>query len=193
GEPLVAQRHHERHVPDALDALAAARSGEGTAPRHVAGMLSWQDGLPVIDVWAVAGNGPPVVPDMAGVSTGALAAVPLGTSPSQLRGSEVRGLRALAALQQRLGELLHHGLGQLPPRWLGEARALSVELEAQGWRYLAGRMLALTGDVADAAPRPADAALGRPLLRLLAMRQLHVDAAAWVERDRASQASESGE
>ena len=51
--------------------------------RHVAGVLGWQHGMPFLEPWAFGCEGVVVVPDFA-ASSGALAAVPLGTVAAAL-------------------------------------------------------------------------------------------------------------
>lgn len=173
GRALRLQRTHEAHVPHALDAVAHALSGKAGPLRHVAGLLSWPQGLPVIEPWALACDGLPVVPDLA-AAAGALAALPLGWAPPSQAGPVAQSLARTRAL---LGELLHHGLAQLPRGWLGHAAALEVDLRAADLRVLAARWQALLPLLTVAQARPDDSPLAPPLLQLLGLWQLHVDAA----------------
>lgn len=173
GQALLLQRSHEAHVPHALDAVAQALSGAAGPLRHVAGLLSWQQGLPVIEPWALACDGAPTVPDRAEPS-GALAALPLGEAPPARPGPVGRALQRMGALS---GELLHHGLAQLPRAWHGHAAALGADLRAADLQVLADRWQALLAPMKAAQARPDGTALAAPLMQLLALWQLHVDAA----------------
>lgn len=171
--PLLVQRFHERHAPHALDAIAAAASGRHGALRHVAGVLSWQHGVPSLEPWALGCEGGLLVPDFANAS-GALAALPLGVAQSA--SSDPCTLQ-LEALRQQLATLLHHGLARLPRAWAGESAPLARRLEAAGLRELSQRLQALSAEVVAAQVNPGDAVLAPALLQLLALRQLHEDAA----------------
>ena len=171
--PLLVQRFHERHAPHALDAIAAAASGRHGALRHVAGVLSWQHGVPSLEPWALGCEGGLLVPDFTKAS-GALAALPLGVAQSA--SSDPCTLQ-LEALRQQLATLLHHGLARLPRAWAGESAPLARRLEAAGLRELSQRLQALSAEVVAAQVNPGDAVLAPALLQLLALRQLHEDAA----------------
>lgn len=173
GQPLLLRRAHERHVPHALDAIAAALSGRLGALRHVAGVLSWEHGLPCIEPWALGCDGV-VVPDFA-AAHGALAAVPLGLAHQENEDPCVRGLEGL---RQQVAALLHHGLSRLPRTWAADSVQLAHRLESLGLRELAGRLRALVPDVLAAQANPATATLAPRLMALVALRQLHADAAA---------------
>lgn len=168
--PLLLRRAHERHVPHALDALAAAATGRHGALRHAAGVLSWHGGLPVLEPWALACAERMLVPDFA-AAEGALAAVPLGQAEL---GNEAPVARHLEALRQWLAALFHHGLARLPRGWPAEAAALAHRLDDAGLRELARRLASLVAALRDA---PDAVALAAPLLELLGLRQLHQDAA----------------
>lgn len=172
GEPLLMQRFHERHTPHALDAIAAAGAGRHGDLRHVAGVLSWHHGVPSLDPWAIACDGV-VVPDFAGAA-GALAALPLGMA--QLA-SEDPCAQHLEALRQHMATLLHHGLAGLPRAWSADTTSLAQRLDAAGLRALSQSLRALGPEVAAAQANPADARLAPTLTQLLALRQLHADAA----------------
>ncbi|WP_457336028.1 hypothetical protein [Rhizobacter sp. P5_C2] len=171
--PLLVQRFHERHAPHALDAIAAAASGRHGALRHVAGVLSWQHGVPSLEPWALGCEGGLLVPDFA-KANGALGALPLGVAQSA--SSDPCTLQ-LEALRQQLATLLHHGLARLPRAWAGESAPLARRLEAAGLRELSQRLQALSTEVVAAQVNPGDAVLAPALLQLLALRQLHEDAA----------------
>lgn len=173
GQALLLQRTHEAHVPHALDAVAHALSGAAGPLRHVAGLLSWPQGLPVIEPWALACDAAPIVPDLAAPS-GALSALPLGWVPPVRPGPVAQALARLRAL---LGELLHHGLAQLPRGWQGHAAALGADLRAADLRALAERWQAFLPMLTAARARPEGTPLAPALLQLLGLWQLHVDAA----------------
>lgn len=173
GAPLLLQRSHERHAPHALDALAAAASGRHGALRHVAGVLSWQHGMPSLEPWALGCEGGVLVPDFAAAS-GALGALPLGIAQPA---SSDPCTQQLEALRQHLATLLHHGLARLPRAWAGESAPLARRLDAAGLRVLSQRLQALAADVAAAQANPGGARFAPALLELLALRQLHEDAA----------------
>ena len=194
GAPLLAHRAHERHVPQALEAIAQALAPQA-APRHVAGMLRWRQGLPEIEIWAIAGDAGLTVPDLSAPEGQALAALPLGHVPrGQGQGGGVLGGDGPDAMRALIATLLHHGRSQLPPSWRGEARALQRRSGIAGWRALAEALEALLTaldepDALDAAgARRAKTAgeaghppdthpAGAALLRLLALLRLHEDAA----------------
>lgn len=182
--PLLIERRHERHAPHALDALAAALLGRCGPVRHVAGMLRWRGGLACIEPWALACDRI-VVPDVAAAQD-ALPDLPLGSAPEP--GADP-GSRALAALRECLGRLLHHGSTMLPRGWTNDAALLARRLADAGFAALAARLVVLAGAVAQAQANPAGVALAVPLLDLLALRQLHEDAAvlaSLADRDAAS-------
>ncbi len=174
GEALLIQRTHERHTAHALDAIAAATNGRHGALRHVAGVLSWRHGLPCIEPWALGCEGVMIVPDFASAS-GALAALPLGCVPDE---HDDPCLHRLEALRQHLATLLHHGLARLPRTWVGESAALARQLEAAGLHALARQLGGLSPTVASAQANPASEPIAPALMSLLALRQLHADAAA---------------
>ena len=171
GEALPVLRSHEKHLPDALDAMASALAGERGAVRHVAGVLEWRGGLPWLEPWAIACDDL-VVLDVA-PAAGVLARLPLGSA--RLADAEA-GTRELEALRQHLAQLLHHGLARLPRGWAGESAALERRLESAGFRALAERLRVLAPEVEAARARPEGVALAPGLSVLLALRQLHADA-----------------
>jgi len=173
GAPLLLRRHHEKHVAHALDAIAAALSGDRGPVRHVAGVLEWMHGLPVLEPWAIACDAL-VVPDVA-PAAGALARLPLG---GPLAASDDPCAAELGALRLQLAQLLHHGLARLPRDWPAESTRLAHRLESAGLRALASRLRALAPEIAAAQARPDGGDPAPALWTLLALRQLHADAAA---------------
>ncbi|RVT88750.1 SWIM zinc finger family protein [Inhella crocodyli] len=166
GDALGLQRTHQGHLPWALDSLAAGLAGCQGPLRHVAGLLSWQDGQPWLEPWALACD-QVLVPDFASQPTGALAHLPLGRPPPADPSAPAE---ALERLRQHLGQALHTGLAQVPARWAQEGEALAGQLEQRGFSALAARLRPLPGLTAGVARAEA-------WLQLLALLQLHRDAA----------------
>lgn len=173
GAPLLLQRTHEGHVPQALQAVAQALSGAAGALRHVAGPLRWDQGRAILEPWALACDAL-IVPDLARTE-GALDTLALGRVPGARPDPAAQ---ALSALRSLLGELLHHGLAQAPRGWGARAESLAPALQHAGLRALAGRWAPLAAALHAAQARPDGvAAAVAPLLGVLALRQLHEDAA----------------
>lgn len=179
-ETLLVQRTHERHVPHALDAVAAALDGRHGPLRHVAGTLHWQDGTPRLEPWALACDRL-IVPDCAG-RAGALAAVELGRTVDAA--GDACG-RALDSLGHHLATALHQGARRLPARWRREGEDLARALQAAGLQALSQALRDLQAVMAAGEGQPA-ANAARVFMRLAALRQLHLDA---VEAQRAQAAA----
>ena len=158
-EPLLVQRQHRAHVPQALDALAAALADPGL--HHVAGVLHWHGGHAVLDPWAVAGSRL-CVPDLADGS-GVLATTAL-TDWEQLAADTPHA--ALHELLDWLSDLLVHGSHQRSGQIAQGAHRLAPLLADAGFHHLAA--------VAERAPTEPEAALTTLAAELL----LHLDAAA---------------
>jgi hypothetical protein len=167
GETLVLTRHHQWHLPLALDALAASLSGRLGSVRHVAGLLSWENGQASLEPWAVACD-EIVVPDFVRQRRGALAAVPIGALSSA---PPDPCTQLLERLRQHVALALHHGVPRLPPRWMPEGEALAQALNSAG-------LGALSEALSRWAATPAGADHTQNALRLLALWALHRDAAA---------------
>ena len=178
GEPLLLRRTHERHVSHALDAVAAALRGRHGPLRHVAGVLSWERGVPCLEPWALSCDHL-VVPDFAR-GTGELASVPAGAVRA---GAGDPVADAVGALRDHLSVLLHHGLGLLPRSWDADGQRLAGRLAQVGLHALASHLSAFLPGVAAAKARPGDEGLGAALLPLLALRALHEDAMALGDGD----------
>lgn len=172
GRAVLLQRSHERHAPHALDAIAEALSGRLGALRHVAGVLNWDHGLPCVEPWALACD-TLIVPDFA-AATGALSHLPLGMVHHQ---SNDPCARQLATLRQHLALLLHHGLARLPRGWSAEAGQIARQLDRAGLRAVAGQLRDLAPEVVAAQANPGHAKLAPALMTVLALLQLHIDAA----------------
>lgn len=168
GEAVVLQRVHERHTPNALDAIAAALGGRCGELRHVAGTLSWCDGVPHIEPWALACDRL-IVPDFAARS-GELAAVSLGRAPDP---PSDPCSRTLQRLRTHLATVLHHGLRRVPARWARGGDELASALAAAGMRELS-KLLSYTQAIAFGAEPSEHKA--RAFMTLAALRQLHEEA-----------------
>lgn len=165
------RRTHEAHTRHALDAVAAALSGRQGELKHVAGVLSWEQGVPVIEPWAFACD-QLLVPDFAPPS-GALADLALGLVPFE---SAEPLARALAQGRETLAGLLHHGVKHLPAGWAHECDLWARQLASLGLGELSRRAAAL-GTLVDAArANPMGVALAPQVMELLALLQLHEDA-----------------
>jgi hypothetical protein len=168
GQTLLLQRTHERHTPHALDAIAAALDGRCGPPRHVAGTLTWADGVPQLEPWALACD-QLIVPDFAAHS-GALAKVPLGRVPDLPTDA---CSRALHRLRSHLATALHHGLRRLPARWAHDGEELANSLAADGLQELSRLLRAMQTEVLSPA---ASAPMAPAFMTLCALRQLHQEA-----------------
>ena len=161
-EPLLVQRQHRAHVPQALDALAAALADPDL--HHVAGVLHWHGGHAVLDPWAVAGSRL-CVPDLADGS-GVLAMTAL-TDWEQPAIDTTHA--ALYELLDWLSDLLVHGSHQRGGQIAQGARRLAPHLADAGFHHLAATTIAL----AERATNEPEAALTPLAAELL----LHLDAA----------------
>lgn len=168
---VLLRRIHEGHTRHALDALAAAFGGQHGAVRHVAGLLHWNNGLPVIEPWAVACDSV-IVPDLA-TSSGALARVALGQAPEEAVDPISTALRGVRSV---LATLLHHGLVQLPGTWKADCARVQQALTTQSLHVLARHLAALDELVLAAQANPRSARVAPALLDLVALVQLHEDA-----------------
>ncbi|GIE82868.1 hypothetical protein Aph02nite_88180 [Actinoplanes philippinensis] len=65
GNPATVVATHAAVAPGRLDAVAAALGGRRGKPRYVAGSVHRSGGRVVIDPYAIAADGPPVIPDLA--------------------------------------------------------------------------------------------------------------------------------
>ncbi|TAG35999.1 MAG: hypothetical protein EAZ34_02055 [Polaromonas sp.] len=174
-QPMLLKRSFESHNRHALAALADALSGKQGPVSHLAGLLHWSGGLPVIEPWAVAASSI-VVPDFAAASiqnSDALARLPLGFLPDQASDPVVE---ALASLRDVLATLLHHGLMQLPASWSTDCNQTIRQLTAQSLFALADALKTLLGATLTAQAMHKDACLAPALMRMAALAQLHEDA-----------------
>lgn len=168
---IVVRRTYENHLRNALDAIAGAFTGHHGRLRHVAGILHWVQGLPVIEPWALACDSV-VVPDFA-AACGALAAVPIGQAPFNMAPSVSR---ALQNLRQLVSVLLHHGVIRLPRSWAHDSSTATRQLRALSLHTLAQRAEAFAAEVLQAQAKAASSQLAAALMELLALLQLHEDA-----------------
>ena len=174
-QPMRLQRSHESHNRHALAALADALSGKQGPVSHVAGLLHWSGGLPIIEPWAVAASSI-VVPDFAAAtdqSSAALASLPLAFLPDEAVDPISN---ALAKLQQVLATLLHHGVSQLPTSWRDDCNQVGRQLAAQSLFALADALKTLLEATLSAQALPKGACLAPALMKLAALAQLHQDA-----------------
>ncbi|MES2946604.1 MAG: hypothetical protein V4772_27375 [Pseudomonadota bacterium] len=174
-QPLLLKRSFESHNRHALAALAEALSGKQGELRHVAGLLHWSGGLPVIEPWAVAASGI-VVPDFAAASaqsSDALASLPLGFLPDETSDPLAK---ALSSLREVLASLLHHGLTQLPAGWKTDCKQTVRQLATQSLFTLADALKTLLEATLSAQAMPKGACLAPALMKLAALAQLHEDA-----------------
>lgn len=173
-EALLLHRTHERHTPNALDAIAAALDGRFGALRHVAGTLNWHNGVARIEPWALVCDHI-VIPDFAAHS-GALPAVLLGPAED---GVADDCAVLLERLRQHLAAAIHHGVRRLPQRWRQEGEQLARQLFATGFQQLSQGLMTLHVTLASEDLRTATAA--RLFMNLASMSRLHLDA---MERQR---------
>lgn len=174
-QPMRLQRSHESHNRHALAALADALSGKQGPVSHVAGLLHWSGGLPIIEPWAVAASSI-VVPDFAAATdqnSAALASLPLAFLPDEAVDPISN---ALAKLQQVLATLLHHGVSQLPTSWRDDCNQVGRQLAAQSLFALADALKTLLEATLSAQALPKGACLAPALMKLAALAQLHQDA-----------------
>lgn len=174
GETLRIRRTHESHIRNALDALADAALGRCGTLKHVAGVLSWEHGIPVIDPWALVCDAL-IVPDFS-QSKDALFALPLGYA-----GDGERDLIAivLAQLRENVSVMLHHGLADLPSTWFGNMLQSAQQMRALSLSALAASVVSFVAQTKiQAAAHDLEAAqtLAKQLATLICLRQLHEDA-----------------
>lgn len=174
-QTLLLKRRYESHNRHALAALAGALSGQQGQVRHVAGLLHWSGGLPIMEPWAVAASSI-VVPDFAAETDqngAALASLPLAVLSDEA-GEPIA--HALAKLRQVLATLLHHGVPQLPATWPDDCNRVARLLAAQSLFALADALKALLEATRSAQALPKGACLAPALMQLAALTQLHEDA-----------------
>lgn len=171
--PVLVRRVHEGHVKHALDALAGAFTGQFGELRHVAGVLHWEQGVAIIEPWALAADRV-VVPDFS-PACGALAKVALGHAPVQT--TEPLAV-ALRQLRETVGALLHHGYTRVRDSWLEDATQLQGRLKALNLTALSQCLASLITLVQQCRVRAENVEIAEPLLQLVALAQLHEDAQA---------------
>lgn len=157
----------------ALDALAGGFTGHFGELRHVAGVLHWEQGVAIIEPWAIAADRV-VVPDFA-PACGALAKVTLGHAPVQT--TEPLAV-ALRQLRETIGALLHHGYSRIRDSWLEDATQLRNRLQALNLTALSESLASFLALVQQCRARAENVELAEPLLQLVALVQLHEDAQA---------------
>jgi hypothetical protein len=170
---VLVRRIHESHLKSALDALAGAFTGTFGPLRHVAGVLHWEQGVAIVEPWAIACDRI-VVPDFEPACQ-ALAKIALGHAP--VRTTEPLAV-ALRQVREEIGELLHQGYARVRDSWFDEVASLQKQLKAANLAALSQRLGDFMSLVRDCRARSASASLAGPLLQLLAVLQLHEDAQA---------------
>jgi hypothetical protein len=171
--PVLVRRIHESHVKHSLDALAGAFTGQFGELRHVAGVLHWEQGVAIIEPWAVAADRI-VVPDFS-PACGALAKIRLGHAPVQT--TEPLAV-ALRQLRESIGVLLHHGYARVRDSWLEEATQLQLRLKSLNLTALAQSLASFVALVQQCRVRAENIDVAARLLELLSLAQLHEDAQA---------------
>jgi hypothetical protein len=151
---------HRAMTPAALDALAAALTGEIGTPRYVSGMVHRSRGDVVVDPLAVVAGDTVVVPDLAaGEGAGALA--PTGA------GRRDPLVQAVDEALQVSADVAHRGLRHLTPAFQDRARDAAARLRAVGLRRAAEAMAELGSAVAAGADDGVAAAWASAHIRLL--------------------------
>lgn len=165
-EALLLTRPWEAAAPGALDALARALSA-AAAPRHVAGTLREDGGLPVLDPWALSDGATLTIPDLAAPDD-AVRDLPLGAVPQ----AEDPLAHTLTRAADWLAVRLLSGPGAAS--WTTRGQELAIALRRVGWEDLGEAVLALGAALEDPAERGdtrlADAAID-VLLRLALTRE----------------------
>lgn len=180
GQGILLKRSFEAHNRQALfalaDVLGRAVSSDHGQVIHVAGLLHWSGGLPVIEPWSVAASGGIVVPDFAADGADhndALASLPLGFLPEEAADPMSK---TLSILRELLTTLLHHGVTQLPASWKNHGDLTVRLLKAHSLHVLADALNAFIATTLSAQAMPKGARLAPALMRLAALMQLHEDA-----------------
>lgn len=149
---------HTAVAPARLDAVAAALSGDNGHPRYVAGSVHRSGGVLIVDPYAIAADGPPVVPDLAAPETfpGRVFTHPRPGSPAgpiegdAAGGTPVDGGAAevlvplVAAARELLAEAAHSGLAHLPPAYPERLAATRGSLARAGLHRVASAIDGLT-------------------------------------------------
>jgi hypothetical protein len=173
GEIIILKRSHQGHVRHALDAIAAALSGQFGAPSHVAGVLSFERGQVFLEPWAFACKRV-VVPDLE-PACGALGQIPVGYAGAD----QSAGIsRVLEELQTQLAGLLHQGMVELGGAWFERCSALSQQLRSLSLHVLAQTLEALAKEARIAAANPQGTRVLPLLLKLAGLLVLHREASA---------------
>ncbi|MEU4427329.1 hypothetical protein AB0F81_42460 [Actinoplanes sp. NPDC024001] len=92
GTPAFVVATHASVAPGRLDAVAAAFSGRHGTPRFVAGSVHRSGGGLVIDPYAIAADGPPIVPDLANPDPAGIGLTPQEARLAPISASDPTGL-----------------------------------------------------------------------------------------------------
>lgn len=162
---------HAAVAPGRLDAVAGAFSGRHGTPRYVAGSVHRGGGGLVVDPYAIAADGPLIVPDLAAVDPGLVpgpvgaGAAPGTAGPGPAAGSAGPSLRpgsdadplggAVAEARGVLADMAHAGLAHLPASSADRLRGARDAVACVGLRRVAA---ALDELAARLGPDPGSAA-----------------------------------
>ncbi|WP_229072402.1 hypothetical protein [Actinoplanes sp. DH11] len=150
GRRATVQATHAGVAPGRIDAVAAALTGRHGTPRFVAGSVHRGGGELVVDPYAIAADGPPVVPDLADPDPEASRIPPVagpGADPLTV---------AVTRAQAVLAEAAHTGLAHLPGAWSDRLAEARNGLAAVGLHRVAA---AFDGLAAVLGPDPGEAAV----------------------------------
>ncbi|MEV0897871.1 hypothetical protein [Actinoplanes sp. NPDC049802] len=129
---------HAAVAPGRLDAVAVALDGRRGTPRFVAGSVHRSGGRVIVDPYAIAADGPPVIPDLAGpaIGQGPLSAGAPG--PDGDVGDPLS--EAVATARDVLAEAAHSGLAHLPDAHTDRLRTARAALARTGLHRLASAL-----------------------------------------------------
>jgi hypothetical protein len=91
GNPATVVATHAAVAPGRLDAVAAALDGRRGKPRYIAGSVHRSGGRVVIDPYAIAADGPPIIPDLTAADALTITGLPLPADPGGLAASGEEG------------------------------------------------------------------------------------------------------
>ncbi|GGN89245.1 hypothetical protein GCM10010112_73570 [Actinoplanes lobatus] len=138
GVTATVEATHAAVAPGRLDAVAAALDGRRGRPRFVAGSVHRCGGRVVIDPYAIAADGPPVVPDLAVPPTGQGLGSADGPAGSADPGDPLA--EAVAAARDVLAEAAHSGLAHLPGAHTDRLRSARAALARVGLHRVASSL-----------------------------------------------------
>ncbi|GGN45144.1 hypothetical protein FHR83_008288 [Actinoplanes campanulatus] len=138
GVTATVEATHAAVAPGRLDAVAAALDGRRGRPRFVAGSVHRSGGRVVIDPYAIAADGPPVVPDLAVPPTGQGLGSADGPAGSADPGDPLA--EAVAVARDVLAEAAHSGLAHLPGAHTDRLRSARAALARVGLHRVAASL-----------------------------------------------------